>query len=336
MRRVTRALGLVFGVLSAMSALRATGTSSTHMSSAVARFEQLEIDRGKVLAGDKAAYSFIVHNDGDVALVLDVHATCGCTTPRWDATIAPGAQGKIETELSTAGLFGPTTKVIEVLSNDPAQPRRTLKMVLDVRRSVEVTPSEIPVIALPDTGPATFELTVRFVGHTAEIKQAVSGSSHVTASAQRSETEGEWRVKLDIAATVPQGRTVAMIALTTSSWRQPTVNITAVLERGLCATPPNLYFGAVGPDTLMPLTREATITRGRGGLAGCRVTTADRRLTARLVPNADGKSGRLQVTYNGGWTAKDIRSQVLLDTGPGSKPLTIPVIAYCVPAQPKR
>jgi hypothetical protein len=299
----------------------------------VARFSARSIDAGQALAGDATPFAFTVWNDGDAPLTLEVRANCGCTTPRWDPHVAPGAQGKIETSLGTAGLVGRITKELEVLTNDPSMPRVVLSLVVDIRRAVEVLPSPFPVIALPDTGPARIDLTVRFVGHTARVQEAIAGSRYLQATVEPAAAPGEWLVHLAVDAEAPQGRTAAVVTLNTTSTRQPVVSIVAVLERGLCATPPSVFFSPVSPQDRSPVVREVTLTRASGSLERCRVASADRRITARIAVGRQGAPARLIVTYTGGALKRDLRTSILIDPGAGLRPLTIPVVAYAAPAE---
>lgn len=296
-----------------------------------ARFSARSIDAGQALAGDPMPFAFTVWNDGDAPLTLEVRANCGCTTPRWDARVAPGAQGRIETTLSTSGLVGRTAKELEVLTNDPSQPRVALSLVVDVRRAVEVLPSPFPVIALPDAGPAKLDLTVRFVGHVARIQEAVSSLRYLEATVEPAASGGEWLVHLAVGAEAPQGRTAAVVTLNTTSARQPVVSIVAILERGICATPPNVFFSPVSPQDRAPMVREITVTRAGGGLERCRVSCADRRISARIVAGQQGAPARLIVTYTGSVLKRDLRTSIVIDPGGGHRPLAIPVVAYADP-----
>lgn len=324
-----RAICLLGFVLAALAALPASSAASP-----IARFNARTADAGQALAGDITPFAFTVWNDGDAPLTLEVRANCGCTTPRWDARVAPGAQGRIETSLNTAGLVGRTTKELEVITNDPAQPRVVLNLVVDIRRAVEVMPTPFPVISLPDTGPAKLDLTVRFVGHAARVQEAFSGSRYVQASVERAASVDEWVVHLTVDAEAPQGRTAAVVTLNTTSARQPVVSILAVLERGICATPPSVFFSPVAPEDRAPVVREITLTSAAGRLDRCRVTCADRRISARLVIAQPGAQGRLIVTYSGGPLKRDLRTSVAIDPGGGLRPLAVPVVAYAAPLEP--
>ena len=63
----------------------------------------------------KVKVDFEIRNDGPVELLIsDVHPTCGCTVASFDASIAPGAVGKIHAEIDTVDFSGPIAKTITV------------------------------------------------------------------------------------------------------------------------------------------------------------------------------------------------------------------------------
>ncbi len=51
---------------------------------------------------------------------LNVEASCGCTTPKYDKKpIPPGGEGKIEVEFNSSGRYGKQYKVINIFANVP-------------------------------------------------------------------------------------------------------------------------------------------------------------------------------------------------------------------------
>lgn len=74
---------------------------------------------GNVIEGEIARYDFKFTNTGTEPLILqNVHASCGCTTPKWPREpIAPGATGVITAEFNSNGRPGTFNKQITVTSN---------------------------------------------------------------------------------------------------------------------------------------------------------------------------------------------------------------------------
>lgn len=88
------------------------------------RFEQEEINTGKILKGDTAHAVYVIHNDGKRPLIIrKVQPSCGCTLANADKMeIAPGDSAHITIHFNTLGREGDDTKSITVITNDPARP----------------------------------------------------------------------------------------------------------------------------------------------------------------------------------------------------------------------
>ena len=80
----------------------------------------LEHSFGSVKAGTPLTYSFEIKNEGKVDLeIKNVAPSCGCTTSKYDKTIAPGKVGKVTLEVAkTDGYKGEITKTATVTTND--------------------------------------------------------------------------------------------------------------------------------------------------------------------------------------------------------------------------
>ena len=89
------------------------------VSNAKIKFTELSHNFGTVVEGQIARYEFKFTNEGTDPLVLEnVHASCGCTTPKWPRDpIAPGASEMIIAEFNSNGRPGTFNKQITVNSN---------------------------------------------------------------------------------------------------------------------------------------------------------------------------------------------------------------------------
>jgi rhodanese-related sulfurtransferase len=88
-------------------------------------------DFGSALEGSIVTHRFVIRNLGDQPLSnLRARSTCGCTTSSLPSTtLAPGASLEIEVAFDTRGYGGQTvTKTLYVESNDPKNPRLTLRL----------------------------------------------------------------------------------------------------------------------------------------------------------------------------------------------------------------
>lgn len=88
-------------------------------SKAAIKFETTSHSFGTVTEGMIATYEFKFTNTGTEPLTLsNVHASCGCTTPKWPReAIAPGQSSVIIAEYNSQGRPGTFNKNIFVKSN---------------------------------------------------------------------------------------------------------------------------------------------------------------------------------------------------------------------------
>lgn len=81
----------------------------------------MEHSFGTVKAGTPLHYTFEVKNTGEGTLeIQNVQPSCGCTTSKFDKSIAPGKTGTISLAIEkTEGYKGDITKTATVTTNDP-------------------------------------------------------------------------------------------------------------------------------------------------------------------------------------------------------------------------
>jgi len=91
------------------------------------------------------AHTFTLSNAGDETLIIsDVIPSCGCTT----ATLAtyelePGQSVELPITIDTTGFRGLVLRVIDIFSNDPANPVFTLTINIDAPEAGEQTPAKL-------------------------------------------------------------------------------------------------------------------------------------------------------------------------------------------------
>lgn len=90
-----------------------------------------EFKFGQCQAGDVINHDFTITNIGKSPMVIHkVKTSCGCTTSNLDKdTLSPGESTKIKARFSTYGKRGGQAKEIYVITNDPDQPKVTLKII---------------------------------------------------------------------------------------------------------------------------------------------------------------------------------------------------------------
>ena len=86
---------------------------------AVISFSECEHDFGKIIEGEKVAYTFTFENKGKGPLIISsVITTCGCTITKYNTKpISAGNTGNLEVVFDSSGKNGRQTKTITVNSN---------------------------------------------------------------------------------------------------------------------------------------------------------------------------------------------------------------------------
>ena len=102
-------------------------------------FEKEVHDFGKIVQGEKVAYSFKFKNTGKADLIItSAKGSCGCTIPEWPADpIAPGAEGVIDVVFNSDGKSGQQNKKVTLVANTVPNTK-----VLAINGMVEVPVAE--------------------------------------------------------------------------------------------------------------------------------------------------------------------------------------------------
>lgn len=90
------------------------------------------------------AHTFTLSNGGDELLVItDVIPSCGCTTATLETyELEPGQSVELPITIDTTGFRGFVLRVIDIFSNDPANPIFTLTINIDAPEAV-LTPAKM-------------------------------------------------------------------------------------------------------------------------------------------------------------------------------------------------
>ena len=84
--------------------------------------ENSDFDFGDITQGDKVSHVFKFKNTGKSDLViLDAHASCGCTVPEWTKTpIKNGESGEVKISFNSDGKMGLQQKTVTLRTNTEA------------------------------------------------------------------------------------------------------------------------------------------------------------------------------------------------------------------------
>jgi hypothetical protein len=111
------------------------------MKGPVIRFDQRTVDFGRIPQHASRAQTFTLRNEGTEPLrILKVTPDCGCTVAEpADTVIAPGASTTLRVVFSSGEYEGDLRKVVILETNDPAEPRVDLLLLVHVAPEVQIS-----------------------------------------------------------------------------------------------------------------------------------------------------------------------------------------------------
>lgn len=97
-------------------------------------FEQVSVNGGQIIEGEKFVYDYKFKNEGKADLIISqAKASCGCTATKPDRDrIAPGESGYIRATFNSTGRPGKQSKSVTVRSNDVENPTTILRFSVEV------------------------------------------------------------------------------------------------------------------------------------------------------------------------------------------------------------
>jgi hypothetical protein len=90
--------------------------------------QQLDYDFGDISQNEPVTHAYVItNNGGDLLVIKDVKAACGCTAAKPEKSeLKPGESTSISVTFNPKGRKGPQNKTVTVTSNDPEKPTITL------------------------------------------------------------------------------------------------------------------------------------------------------------------------------------------------------------------
>ena len=105
-------------------------------------FQSRVFDYGEVIEGDILKHSFVISNNSDGIIVLNVRSSCGCTKAKLSGkTIKPRKATKIAVWLDTTGRNGHVEQYLDITTNKNGTFR--LRLCAEVLHEVEVSPDRL-------------------------------------------------------------------------------------------------------------------------------------------------------------------------------------------------
>lgn len=293
------------------------------------------VDFGNVTQGDREEFSITITNSGNAPAVVEIETTCSCIIAQPSFILGPGETVTQKPRFDSTDYQGQLDKHLYVLSNSPANPRRTIVLkgmiVPEVRfvepkgaRSVHSVGGDgFYEVEVPETGPSTLDLL--FYGTAAPVELVDVQLGNATVSAQLFPFSGSVqdpligtavrsgsKVTLSLPESWPFGVNWLRVVGVTNSRRRPSVEMTLQVRKGIAASPQSMYFGdaKVGQES----ERSVLVTHGSKPFTiakieasegiSARFEKADEtgrsyKVSARVKPPAAGQiSGFITLTTN--------------------------------------
>lgn len=285
---------------------------------AEACFSEHSVDFGNVPRGAKVRHQFALSNRTQQTIhVLDVRASCGCTSGFASATtIPPGKAGYIEAQMDTRNFVGiKQTTLTVTMSTDAGYTAETRFAVQsNILSDIVLNPGSVDFGTLAKGQSPRLSLTIeRFGSPEWRAVKMVSGSKALSASLQetgRSAAGVNYLLTVAVKPTAPAGVIRDEIRILTNDRESPMVPVlvTASIQGTLTATPSMLALGNV-PATgvqgryIVRGTKPFSIQSIEGAGDGFTLTAADSAkktlhvLTMTYRPEQGSTRGDLRRTF---------------------------------------
>ncbi|MCX6996387.1 MAG: DUF1573 domain-containing protein [Kiritimatiellaeota bacterium] len=216
---------------------------------------------GELDSAGEVEHTFVLRNAGDLSLqIRSLRPTCGCTVGKLaDEIVRPGGTTTVSVVFVLRGREGPQSKLLYVLSDDPAQPEFPLTLEGKVVEPVSVEPRILFFGRLDAAAAATGTVAVTANDHQplqiTKLQVEVPCLSAQLVSAASDQTQ---RVVVATKPPLPEGLTRTLLVLHTSHPRQPRIELTvSFFVPGVFAVnPPELFLVGRPQERL---NRELTI-----------------------------------------------------------------------------
>jgi hypothetical protein len=262
---------------------------------------------GELTKLERAVGRFPVVNRGDAPLrLLSATPDCSCTVVSFDREIAPGATGFVETSMDISDVRGRMNGRIVVVTNDPASPRLSLTLVVEVVGGVNVLPDDqIHLVNRPGqiaTGRRVIRKDPSSVGDL--VVSSIAPSVAWLQASARELTEprpagdglpeilpGDWLFEVAVTGEPAYGAQRASIRFATGLSREP---LTAVAVTTDLRSPVNLSKSSVVLSAEAPSDTIVVSVREGADPAALRVEARPPALQVELEPVA-GRFFRVEV-----------------------------------------
>jgi len=268
---------------------------------------RLTYDFGEMFEQKEYAYAFVVRNRGNADLIIEeVKPGCGCTAAKWDKTIAPGKEGKIELVIDASKVHGQFSKATEVKTNDPDRGQFTLVMSGKEIPLVQVTPDGTIYLHGRPGEKVEKELTIS--SNEKDLDFQVTGVSSnmddkIKYSYAKGTKPGDYVIKVEKDPKLPIMSTYGTLIVRTNSKKSPetSLQVHIMTKSSILVSPSVLNYGqmkfadAKGPGTQS--TKTLTVTKATGKIKITDVTTSNPNFKATLETVTPEQQYKVKVVF---------------------------------------
>jgi hypothetical protein len=288
-------------------------------------------DLGEVRAGEIAEARFPFRNAGDRPLSLAVDGGCSCLGLQYPEMVAPGERAEIVARFGPPATDGgPQQKAIQVTTNEPQAPARTLTLSARVVPFLDLQPGVVE--ALYRRG-EVLHREARLVprpGSDLRVLKVVSPSPLVKARLvppAAGDPERAYRLLLEIGpCRGPGDRRVAVRIFTSAPQMPETMLAVAMLaQEGVVVTPPQVVVANLTAGMGGQAAGSVRVFTRSGSLRILGVEVEPPRLRAEVREQDPGRAYQVDLTYAGGWQPGPAAAKIRIRTDdPVTPVLTVP------------
>lgn len=223
----------------------AAGATATGQGPAIS-CEEPTWEFGTVAEGEVVRHTFVVKNAGAAPLKIEsARGSCGCTATVVSSNeVPPGGEARIDVSVNTQGRRGSLDKSVVVASNDPQNPRLTLKVVGRVEVIAGFSPSYLNLGRMLKGSRRTevVKVEAKEPGKV-RIGEVTTNDPRVTARLVEGGS-GEPAVEVTVEAGNQEGPLTAMVTAKTNldSPKEITLRLNGLVSGDLGVEPPRVFF----------------------------------------------------------------------------------------------